>query len=228
MPLEPSVKRVFAFVDGQNLFRSVKTAFGYPYPNYDVKALAEKVCAQSGWNLARACFYTGVPTVTDDLFWHHFWTAKCAQMGREGVYTYTRDLRYRNQTVQVPGFGTYAFLAGQEKGIDVRIALEITSLAYKRAYDVAVIFSQDQDLSEVAKEVRDIAVSQGRWIKLVCAFPDSPTVINRRGVNGTDWFRFDRAFYDACIDGRDYRPKPVGPPVPPRPVGSSGGSGAAP
>ncbi len=29
MPTEPAVKKVFTFVDGQNLFRSVKEAFGY-------------------------------------------------------------------------------------------------------------------------------------------------------------------------------------------------------
>jgi len=27
-----------------------------------------------------------------------------------------------------------------------------------------------------------------------------------RGVNKTDWIQIDRATYDACLDGRDYRP----------------------
>ena len=39
--VEPSDKRAIAFVDGQNLFRCAKTAFGYTYPNYDVQSLAE-------------------------------------------------------------------------------------------------------------------------------------------------------------------------------------------
>jgi hypothetical protein len=29
-----------------------------------------------------------------------------------------------------------------------------------------------------------------------------------RGINGTDWIKIDRATYDACLDARDYRPKP--------------------
>ena len=74
-------------------------------------------------------------------------------------------------------------------------------------YDVALIFSQDQDLSEVADEVRSISVSQNRWIKVACAFPVSPAVSNPRGINRTDWVPIDRATYDACLDPNDYRPK---------------------
>jgi len=47
MPTEPSIKRVVAFVDGQNLYRSAKTAFGYHYPNYDVHAIREPVTISS-------------------------------------------------------------------------------------------------------------------------------------------------------------------------------------
>jgi hypothetical protein len=48
---------------------------------------------------------------------------------------------------------------------------------------------------------------QNRWIKVASAFPSSPTSINRRGIERTDWIRIDRATYDACLDRRDYRPK---------------------
>jgi hypothetical protein len=67
------------------------------------------------------------------------------------------------------------------------------------------VLSQDQDLSEVADEIRVIAREQNRWIKLACAFPSSPTSRNRRGIDKTDWIRIDRATYEACLDLRDYR-----------------------
>ena len=44
MPAEPQVKRTVAFIDGQNLFHSARSAFGYNYPNYDVTALAQALC----------------------------------------------------------------------------------------------------------------------------------------------------------------------------------------
>src|SRR5439155_21614536 len=77
----------------------------------------------------------------------------------------------------------------------------------------ALIFSQDQDLSEVADEIRLIADIQKRWIKVASAFPVSPVPHNKRGINGTDWIRIDRATYDACIDTRDYRPKTKAKPL---------------
>jgi len=39
-------------------------------------------------------------------------------------------------------------------------------------------------------------------------FPISASATNRRGINHTDWCPIDKATYDACIDPRDYRPKP--------------------
>lgn len=207
MPAEPPVKRTVAFTDAQNLFHAAKEAFGYRHPNFDPLKLARTICERVNWSLAAARLYTGVPALTDDAFWNHFWSAKLAQMGREGVITYSRALRYRNQTVRLPDGREHTFLVGQEKGIDIRIALDIVRLAHQRAFDVALVFSQDQDLSEVADELRVIAREQGRWIKITSAYPSSPTSRNTRGINGTDWIRVDRVTYEACIDSRDYRPK---------------------
>lgn len=207
MPAEPPAKRTFVFVDGQNLFYAVKQAFGYSYPNYDPLALAQWVCQQRGWQLTATHFYTGLPQVKDSAFWNYFWTAKLAVMGSRGVKTFSRHLKYRNQTVQLPGGKTTTVLVGQEKGIDVRLALDVVRFARENKYDVAVIFSQDQDLSELASEVRSIAHDYNRWIKLVCTYPISPTTTNSRGISGMDWIQVDRAAYDACLDPNDYRPK---------------------
>ena len=75
MPVEPGVKRLIAFVDGQNLFHAAKKAFGSRFPDYNPKALAERVCSDRGWTLSQTCFYTGIPDRTDNAFWNHFWTA---------------------------------------------------------------------------------------------------------------------------------------------------------
>jgi uncharacterized LabA/DUF88 family protein len=213
MPPEPPVKRAVVFVDGQNLFHATREAFGYTYPNYDVLALAQAICAAKAWALAQARFYTGIPDPDDDARWHDFWSAKMAVMGRQGVHVFSRSLRYRNRTVRLPDGTAHTFLAGEEKGIDVRIALDVIRLAHRGAYDVAVILSQDQDLSEVAGEIRAIAREQNRWIKIACAFPSSPTSRNRRGIDKTDWIKIDRAMYDACLDERDYRRRPPAGPA---------------
>ena len=60
---EPNIKKAVVFVDGQNLFYATKNAFGYAYPNYDVKLLAEKICLNQGWSLQQIRFYTGMPDI---------------------------------------------------------------------------------------------------------------------------------------------------------------------
>jgi len=199
------VKRARAFVDGQNLYHAAKDAFGYTYPNYDVRALAEAVCAAQGWRLGGVSFYTGYPANTDNSFWHAFWQNKLLAMTRSGIQCFSRALRYRNERVRLSDGSEHTILVGREKGIDVRLALDVIRSALRDEYDVALIFSQDQDLSEVADEIRAIASERCRWIKIASVFPISPTSQNTRGVNKTDWIRIDRAVYDACLDPRDYR-----------------------
>lgn len=186
MPSEASPKRAVAFVDGQNLYHAVREALGYTYSNYDIHALAQRIYQSRGWDLVQVRFYTGIPTPADNPFWHGFWANKLRALSWQQVYVYARQLRYRNKRVVLPDGTEHTFLAGEEKGIDIRIAIDVIRMAHHKEYDVAVIFSQDQDLSEVAEEIRAIAREQDRWIKVVCAFPNSLTSVNRRGIDKTD------------------------------------------
>lgn len=196
-----------AFIDGQNLFHAVRESFGYRFPNYDVRALVRVLCDARGWQVVQVRFYTGVPDRAANPAWHRFWVHKLAAMGRHRVHVFARPLRYRTRTIRLPDGTTHSFLGAEEKGVDVRLALDTVRMAHRGEYDVALVFSQDQDLFEVAEEIRTIAREQGRWIKIASAFPFSPAASNRRGIDRTDWIRIDRATYDACLDHRDYRAK---------------------
>ena len=161
MPPEPPTKKAAAFVDGQNLFQAAREAFGYTYPDYDVLALGRRICEGKAWGLGQVRFYTGIPDPADDPRWNQFWAGKLRVMSWHGVHVFSRPLRYRNRLVRLPDGSTHTFLAGEEKGIDVRIALDVIRMAHRREFDVALVFSQDQDLSEVADEVRVISREQG-------------------------------------------------------------------
>jgi hypothetical protein len=125
MPPEPSIKGTIAFVDGQNLFFAAREAFGFTYPNYDFPALAQRICEVNSWELTQTRFYTGIPDPSDNATWNHFWAAKLLQMSRQqGVYTFSRALRYRNKSVRLPDGSTHAFLTAEERGVDVRIAID--------------------------------------------------------------------------------------------------------
>ena len=200
-------RRAVAFFDGQNLYHAAREVFGYRYPNYDPLALARVVCRRRGWRLEEVRFYTGVPAARDDPSWSSFWSAKLRGIGRRGAKVVTRPLRYRRMWLRLPQGRTHSFAVREEKGIDVRIAIDVIRSAHRRGFDVALLFSQDQDLAEVAREIRAIAKEQGRWIKIASAYPVAREKPDSRGIDLTDWIPIDRATYDACIDPRDYRPK---------------------
>jgi uncharacterized LabA/DUF88 family protein len=198
---EPAVKRAVSFFDGQNLYQRAKKAFGYHHPNYDPIKLADATCA------ANVRFYTGTPSLAEDPLWHGYWSTRLLSMSRAGILVYSRPLVYQEVEIPTEDGSTAIELVAHEKGIDVRLALDVVRLTINNQIDVAMLFSQDQDLSELAREIRQISISTKRWIKIVSVYPDSLTASPRRGINGTDWFPIDKAFYDACLDPHDYRPK---------------------
>jgi uncharacterized LabA/DUF88 family protein len=204
---EPAVKRAVSFFDGQNLYQRAMKAFGYYHPNYDPIKLADAVCAANGWERRGVRFYTGTPTFAEDPLWSAYWANRLRAMSRVGILVYSRPLVYQAVEIPTEDGSTAVEMIAHEKGIDVRLALDVMRLTLNNQLDVVVIFSQDQDLSELANEIREISRTADRWVKVVSAYPDSPTSSPKRGINGTDWFQMDKAFYDACLDPYDYRPK---------------------
>jgi uncharacterized LabA/DUF88 family protein len=202
-PARPN-RRAVVFVDGQNLYHSVREAFNRSHPDYDVQKLANAVCISHDCYVGRIHFYTGMPGEHVDPRWHGFWSKKLRAMKNAGVRTFRRDIRYRTRHVKVGDGVTIEVPTADEKGIDVRIAIDCIRSALDDAPDVVVLFTQDQDLSEVADEVKKIGRLKGREIKVASAFPDAGP--NKRGVNNTDWWKFDLDTYNKCVDPTDYRP----------------------
>ncbi|MEK7331470.1 MAG: NYN domain-containing protein [Candidatus Eisenbacteria bacterium] len=191
-------------MDGQNLFHAARDAFGYRVPNFDPRRMAERLASGQGWRLDGVRFYTGLPSAAHNPKWHSLWQRRLATMGTRGIEVFAKPLRYRRVGAPSSKGDPVRILVGEEKGIDVRIAIDIIRLAHSRAYDVALVFSQDQDLAGVAAEIRSIASEQRRWIKIASAFPVGPASTNIRGIDRTDWIPIDRTLYDDCLDPRNY------------------------
>ncbi len=191
MPVESS-DRAVALIDGMNLFFHAKDAFGYQDPNYDVVKLASVVAQRLGCELVQTRFYVGVPRQDYAPSKHYFWAAKSEAMRQAGVIVYTRPLSRRRPP--------------QEKGIDLRIGLDALALAYERTYDTLIIFSTDQDFTEIRHHVGRLSQLQGREIRLVSSYPVAPS-LRVRGINGFEQHPIPRGVYDQCIDRKDYRPR---------------------
>jgi uncharacterized LabA/DUF88 family protein len=203
----PAVCRVFAFIDGMNLFNAAKRCFGYQFPNCDHAKLVNAVVnMEAARQLDRATLYQGVPRQEHDADKYRWWNRKLAVTGRSGVVVERRYMARRELKITLDGIVHFEHTVPrlQEKGIDLKLGLALVRWANSRAFDVAIIFSQDGDLVEAAEEVHRIAAEQNRWVQVECAHPYSP-VCDCWPINRTLQRQIPRAMYDACIDPTDYR-----------------------
>ena len=193
--------RTIVFIDGQNLYHGAKDAWRplppvgpskYSYPSYDVEKLAEVLVARvPGRVLSQIRFYTGVPDPNlgdTEKLWHSFWTSKLRYLKSRGIEIYKGRINH-----------------GQEKGVDVSIAIDLVRLTYEEQYEVAIIVSQDWDFGPAIRLANVIAENQSRNLIFESCFPYGPRSHSNRGIPGTAWIQIDQATYDACYDPRDYR-----------------------
>lgn len=191
-------------IDGQNLYHSARTAWlqaiygassPCAWPSYDVEKLAYTLTSRvPGRILSEIRSYTGVPNPSagpSQRFWHGFWTNKLRRMRNQSIYVFRGGVRS----------------GGQEKGIDVSLALDLVQATYEQRFDVAIIVSQDSDFGPAVRLSKAIAQTQNRNLTFESCFPYGPGSTLQRGVPGTVWFQIYQATYDACLDLTDYRPK---------------------
>jgi uncharacterized LabA/DUF88 family protein len=196
--------RTIVLIDGQNLYHLARTAWGpglpghpspYTWPSYDVEKIARSLASRvSGRTLTDIRFYTGVPDPSagpTQKFWHDFWLNKLRYLRSRGIYVYRGRVNS----------------GGQEKGVDVSLALDLVRATYHRQYEAAIIVSQDTDFGPAVGFAKEIAKAQNRALVYESSFPVGPGSSSRRGVPGTIWVPIDQTTYDACHDPREYRPR---------------------
>lgn len=198
-------RRVAVFFDGRNARGAAAKAFNSDeLADFSPKRLAKQVCEAQGWRLASVSYYVGLPgegrLVRGES--REDWEQRLGHWHRQGVRVVTRPLSGRNK----------------EKGIDVRLALDMTQQFRRGHYDVALIFSQDQDFQEVVEELRELARLEGRKILTACAFPGREDPKFNRGIDNVDrsivLFRADYAASADIAPGQPVRRRIWGFPVP--------------
>lgn len=190
-----------------NLFNSAKRCFGYQHPNCNHAKLVNAVVnIEQGRQLDRATLYQGVPKQQHDALKNAWWNKKLAAVGRSGVVVERRYMKERELNITLDGIVHFEHTVQRliEKGIDLKLGLDLVRYANSRAYDVAIVFSQDGDLVEAVEEVHRIAAEQNRWVQVECAHPFNP-VGNWYPINRTVIRQITKAMYDPCIDPIDYR-----------------------
>jgi hypothetical protein len=143
---EPSRRglRTIVFVDYQNMYRSARDAFGWRsapghFGNLRPLGLANLIALRDPrLQVIQVRVYTGIHTPQGNQTQYSMaqrrisaWVAEAP----ERVQVFPRPLRYSRDRPQ-----------GQEKGVDVELAIDLVSLAIDDAFDVLVLASGDSDL----------------------------------------------------------------------------------
>ena len=134
------MERIIIFIDNSNIFKGFR--------KYNVKADYEKLknIIIKGRKLNGIFLYEGVvyPMSPEKKKWYKDLSNKSGYVIKASF-----DKRTLNDTI--------------EKKIDIKIAIDIISLAYENAYDTAVLVSGDGDFIPVVKKVKELGRDFELW-----------------------------------------------------------------
>ena len=134
------MERITIFIDNSNIFQGFR--------KYNLKADYEKLknIIIKGRKLQGIFLYEGVvyPMSPEKKKWY-------------------KDLSDKSGYVIKVSFDKIAFNEAIEKKVDIKIAIDIISLAYENAYDTAVLVSGDGDFVPVIKKVKRLDKNLEIW-----------------------------------------------------------------
>ena len=147
-PLASGVERVWAFIDGQNLYRDTRRAFhsesdpssyGQVDPIKLATLLVEKGSASPGRSriLDECRIYSGTPSADREPKANAACLRQRAAWEASGAKVFGRPLRYPK---------SWPKLRAEEKGVDVALAVDLVFNGARRNYDVGIVVSTDTDL----------------------------------------------------------------------------------
>jgi uncharacterized LabA/DUF88 family protein len=133
-------ERVVVFIDGSNLYHCLKEEFGPT--KFDFAKLVAYVVGSR--HLVRVYYYNVVPhsSQSDELI-----------RKQQSFYNALRQLSYFELRLGrlEPRGETYV-----EKGVDVKLAVDMLKFAANAIYDTAILISGDADLSDAMQAVKDL------------------------------------------------------------------------
>ena len=137
----PHTLRTVVFIDGQNMYKGAREAFDWQhekghYGNFRPLGLGRLLTHEPHRELRQVRFYQGVPDPNRNARGHAITQRRIAAWEAEDpalVQIFTRTLRYPPPE-------------GREKGVDVKLGIDLVAAALDNEFDLAVLASADTDL----------------------------------------------------------------------------------
>ena len=141
------MERVAVFVDGSNFYRRLKD-LGIRHVNkFDYRGLALWLARSR--SLVYCGYYVGVVRAAPGNL-----KAQSMRAKQIGLFNHLQSKKQRfvvNRGYIMENSGVY-----HEKGVDVKIAVDLLVGAYENTYDTAILLSSDTDLIPVIQKVRQL------------------------------------------------------------------------
>ena len=188
--------RTIVFIDGQNLYHLARGAWAsgpsshYYWPSYDVEKLACALVSRDGLNksvdwssthrkLSRADGLFRVSLEHPGALLWRLVSIRACPIRRLALHSVSGTGFWSNKIRYLRSRGVYVYrgrvnVGGQEKGVDVSLALDMVRATYDQLYDVSIIVSQDWDFGPAVRLAKEIARRQNRLLVFESAFPVGP------------------------------------------------------
>ena len=141
------METVAVFIDGSNFYYKVKDLGIRHLASFDYRGLAEWLA--HGRKVVYCGYYVGVVRARPG-------DAKAEAMKNQQANLFN-NLRSKRQRITVHrGFIMENAGVYHEKGVDVKIAVDLLTGAYEGSYDTAILLSSDTDLIPVIQKVRTL------------------------------------------------------------------------
>lgn len=195
------VDRLVVFIDYQNTYRSARRAFGFEEAEHwhgqvHPRTVGELIASRyqtAEVELKEVRVYRGRPSNRHDS------KGYAAFQRQYSVWQATHLVTPIARTLRYPD--NYPTEDAEEKGIDVKLAIDFVMMAAQDSYDVGVLFSHDTDLIPALEAV----VELGKTACVVSWQPDN-SYGHRLTLKGTEilchWI--PRIDYQRVHDDRDY------------------------
>lgn len=147
------MERVVIFIDGSNFYHGLKNNFGKASINFERFSLK----LTNGRKLIRTYYYNAPidqkenPTRYQEQQRFFSTLDKVPYLETTLGRLAPRERTHKCPTCKKEETVTFHI----EKGIDVKIAIDMVAMAYKNIYDVAILVSGDGDFDRAIKEVKD-------------------------------------------------------------------------
>jgi uncharacterized LabA/DUF88 family protein len=193
-------RRVAVFIDYQNCLGQARLAFCAPTDPATAGQLLPKALAhflaskeKGHYRLVFCGVYCGVAAATKEPKTYAARRKQAAAWAKAGCTVVMRPLRYQGWPQERP----------REKGIDVRIAIDVVAKALGDEYDVAIIASCDTDMAPVVELLLELKAKNDK--------PDVELIAwegyqNKVGVAGHRlvYREITRSDFEAVSDPVDY------------------------